>query len=176
MVKNSIALIGFMATGKTVIGKALVAYLGEDYKFIEMDQIIIQHIHKSIPKIFAEEGEEKFREYETNACKKISRLNKVVISCGGGVVLNENNMKLLKKKCHIILLKTNPEEIYKRIMKNGKKKRPVIDKENPKVEIMKIYNFRKPFYEKFAEISIDTTGKTIDDIVQEIITKTFRKT
>lgn len=173
MGKNSIALIGFMGTGKTEIGKALVAYLGGEYKFIETDQIIIEHFGKSIPRIFAEEGEYKFREYETIACEKISRLNRVVISCGGGVILKEENINLLKQNCNIVLLKATPEEIYKRIMKNGKNTRPLINKEDPKAEIETIYNFRKRYYKKFADITIDTTGKPINDIVQEIITKTF---
>ena len=64
MSKSNIALIGFMATGKTTVGKALVDYLGNPYSFIETDQVIIENVGKDIPKIFAEEGEKKFREYE----------------------------------------------------------------------------------------------------------------
>ncbi|GAI79347.1 unnamed protein product, partial [marine sediment metagenome] len=103
MTKNSVALIGFMATGKTTIGKALVEYLGDAYKFIETDQIIIEMAGKSIPKIFSEEGEKKFREYEIVACKKVSILTNVIVSCGGGVVLNKINIENLKKNCHIVL-------------------------------------------------------------------------
>lgn len=174
--KNSIALIGFMGTGKTEIGKALATYLGKNYSFIETDQIITEHFGKSIPRIFSEEGEDKFRKYENIVCKKLSRLKKVIVSCGGGVILNEENMNNLRQNCVIILLKATLEELYKRIMDNGKYKRPLLDKEDPKEELEKIYNFRKSYYEKFADIIIDTTGKPVNDIVREIITKTFRKT
>jgi shikimate kinase len=176
MPKDSIALIGFMATGKSVVGKALVKYLGKEYKFIETDKQIIQNVGKSIPEIFAEEGETKFREYETLVCEKVSKLNKVIISCGGGIVLIKQNIKNLKKNSHIILLIATPDEIYKRMLKNGKETRPIIDKEDPKKEIEKVLNLRKPYYRAAAEIVIDTTDKKIEDIVREIVIKTQLKT
>ncbi|UCD01628.1 MAG: shikimate kinase [Promethearchaeota archaeon] len=176
MVKDSIALIGFMATGKTAIGKALVEYLGNEYTFIETDQIIVQEVGKCIPRIFAEEGESKFREYEISVCEKTSKLNKIVISCGGGVVLNKINIENLKKNCYIVLLKATLEEIYKRAIKNGKETRPIIDKEDPKREIEEALNFRKTYYDAAAEIVIDTTNKKIKNIVREIAIKTLLKT
>ncbi len=176
MSKDSIALIGFMATGKTTIGKAIVKQLGNDYKFIETDEIIVKETGKSIPRIFKEEGEQKFREYENLACIKASKLKRTVISCGGGVVLNKINIDNLKENFIIVLLKSTPEEIYKRIMMDGKESRPVINTQDPKIEIEKVLNFRNPSYEAAAEIIIDTTNKKINDIVREIIIKTQVKT
>ncbi len=176
MAKDSIALIGFMATGKTTIGKALIKHLDKEYKFIEMDQQISQKTGKSIPEIFIEEGEEKFREYEFSVCEKLSKFNKVIISCGGGVVLNTKNIENLKKNCHIVLLNATEDEIYKRSLKNGKQTRPIIDKEDLKKEIEKIFSFRKPYYEAAAEIIINTTNETVENIVREIIIKTQLKT
>ncbi|MFW9945718.1 MAG: shikimate kinase [Candidatus Odinarchaeota archaeon] len=172
MIKDSIALIGFMATGKTIIGKELVIQLGNDYHFIETDQIVVKMAGKSITRIFKEEGEPTFRSYEIVACKKASKLRKAVISCGGGVILNKTNIRNLKKNCHIVLLTATVDEIYSRIMMNGKKKRPLIDKENPKKEIEKILQYREPFYRSAADITIDTTNKELNEIVHEIITKT----
>lgn len=176
MTKNSIALIGFMATGKTTVGKALVEFLGDTYSFIETDQIIIEKEGKTIPKIFAEEGEEKFREYEISACKEASRLKNVIISCGGGVVLNKVNIDNLRKNCHIILLKASIQEIYIRALKDGKENRPVINKEDPKLEIENVLKIRKPFYDSVADFAIETTGKKIEEIVLEIVKKTLLKT
>ena len=172
MNKDSIALIGFMATGKTTIGKALMKQLGNDYKFIETDEIIVKKSGKSIPMIFEEEGEQKFREYEISACIKASKLKKTIISCGGGIVLNNINIDNLKKNCIIVLLKATPEEIYKRVMKDRKETRPILNKKDPKKEIEKVLCLRKPFYEAAAEIIIDTTNKKISNIVKEIIIKT----
>jgi len=176
MSKSNIALIGFMATGKTTVGKALVGYLGSPYSFIETDQIIIKNVGKDIPKIFTEEGEKKFREYEISACKQASLLKNVVISCGGGVVLNKVNIDNLKKNCHIILLKASIQEIYTRAMKDGKETRPIINKEDPKSEIEAVLKFRNPLYDSAAEFVIETTGKKISDIVMEIVKKTHLKT
>lgn len=172
MTKSSIALIGFMATGKTSVGQKISESLGNEYQFVETDQLIIEDAGKSIPKIFSEDGEIKFREYEIAACKKASKYEKHIISCGGGIVLNKINIDYLKQNCYIVLLQTTAEEIYKRAMKDGQEARPVIDKEDPKREIKNVLNFRKPFYEASAEIIVDTTNRSIDEIVKEIIDKT----
>ncbi|MGV9171376.1 MAG: shikimate kinase [Promethearchaeia archaeon] len=172
MVKDSIALIGFMATGKTTVGKRLSEELGDQYRFIETDQIIVEEAGKSIPEIFAEDGEIRFREYEIAACKKASKMQKVVISCGGGIVLNKINIDYLKQNCYIVLLTASSKEIYSRALKDGTEKRPVINKKNPKEEIDKVLHFRDPFYEAAAEITCNTTGKTFDEIVSEILQKT----
>ncbi|MFX0020601.1 MAG: shikimate kinase [Promethearchaeota archaeon] len=172
MTKDSIALIGFMATGKTLIGKELVKQLGNDYQFIETDQMVVKMAGKSIIKIFKEEGEPIFRRYEKDACKKVSNLRKAVVSCGGGVVLNETNIRNLRKNYHIVLLTATTDEIYNRIMMNGKKKRPLVDKENPKKEIENILQYREPLYRSVADITIDTVNKEISEIVHEIIIKT----
>ena len=172
MSKNSIALIGFMATGKTTVGKELVKELGKEYRLVEMDDMIIEDAGKPIPEIFSEDGEIRFREYEIAACKKASKYSNVVISCGGGCVLNKINIDYLKQNCHIVLLETSAEEIYKRCMKDGKETRPVIDKADPKAEIEEVLTFRKPFYEASAEIIVDTTKREINEIVKEIVEKT----
>ena len=172
MKKDSIALIGFMATGKTAVGKALLEKLGKKYRFIETDQIIIEEAGKSIPEIFKQDGEIRFREYEIEACKKASKFTNAIISCGGGVVLNKINIDYLKQNCHVVLLEASAEEIYERAMRDGKEMRPIIDKEDPKAEIEKVLKFRKPFYESAAELIITTTNKSIKDIIEEIIQKT----
>ncbi len=175
MTKGNIALIGFMATGKTTVGKALVGYLGNTYSFIETDQIIIENAGKIIPKIFAEEGEKKFREYEISACKQVSLLNNVVISCGGGVVLNKVNIDNLKINCHVVLLRASTQEIFTRAMKDGKETRPIINKKDPQSEIENVLKFRNPLYDSAADFIIETTGKKIKDIVLEIVKKTHLK-
>ena len=171
MRKKSIALIGFMATGKTTVGKALRNHLGSNYKFLETDQIVIQIAGKSIPRIFKEDGEKKFREYEIEACKRGSTFDNVIISCGGGIVLNKVNIDNLKKNCYMVLLEASEEEIYKRAMKDGRETRPIIDTKDPKSEIKKILNFRRAFYNKAADFVIRTDHKKIEDIVSEIINK-----
>ena len=176
MKKTCIALIGFMATGKTTVGKALAKHLGDAFKFIETDQMIIEMAQKSISQIFSEDGEFKFREYEIVACRRVSNLTNVIVSCGGGVVLNKVNIDNLKLNCHIVLLEASLEEIYKRAMKDGKETRPIINKNDPKKEIETVLTFREPYYQAAAEFIIETTDKDIQEIVEEIVIKTQLKT
>ena len=170
MTKDSIALIGFMATGKTSLGKSLAHKLG--YTFVETDEMIVEAAGKSIPKIFSEDGEIRFREHEIEACKKASKLHHAVISCGGGVILNKINIDYLKRNCHVVLLQATPDEIYQRAMKDGQETRPVIDKEDPMAEIEAVLEFREPFYLAAAEIKVNTTQRSLDEIAREILEKT----
>ncbi len=172
MPKDSIALIGFMATGKSVVGKALKDHLGKKYNFIETDLLIVEMAGKSIPRIFSEDGEALFREYELKACKEVTLQKKSIISCGGGVVLNKKNIEILKQTCQIVLLTASLEEIYNRAIKDGKENRPIIDKKDPYKEIERILLYRKPYYYSAAELIIDTTHKSIERIVKEILTQT----
>lgn len=171
MIKTSVALIGFMATGKTTVGKYLAIRLGEDYQHIEMDKMIENLAGKSIPEIFSQDGEKNFRQLETLICKKIAKMDYCVISCGGGVVLNKRNIKNIHKKAIIIHLKSSLEAIHNRIIKDGIKSRPVINKENFEEEIKNIYSIRKPLYQEVADVEVETVDKDVDTIVNEIIEK-----
>ena len=171
MLKSSIALIGFMGTGKTTIGKLLANKLGKEYRFVEMDILIEEMAGKSIPEIFSQDGEVLFRDLESKICQKVSTLEKVVISCGGGVAINKENVDNLHKNCTIILLESKINTIIKRILSRGIQARPVIDKEDPIKEIKKLFHSRKPIYQSVADIIIDTENKGKVVIVNEIIQK-----
>jgi len=164
--KSNIALIGFMGTGKTVIGARLAKLLNKG--FIELDQLIERKASKSIPQIFAEDGEIRFREYEMELCKEVSQRENVVIACGGGIVLNKVNIDYLKQSSILICLKTTPEVIFQRISKDGKEKRPLLNKPDPKAEIKQLLKFRAPFYNAATEYQIDTSKLSIDQVVEKI--------
>ncbi len=110
--KSSIALIGFMGTGKTAAGKALAERLGKE--FIELDALIELKAGKTIPEIFQQDGEVIFRELEIGVTKEVSQRKNAVIACGGGVVLNKINIDRLRKECLIVYLTASPRVILKR--------------------------------------------------------------
>jgi shikimate kinase len=166
MKKPNIALIGFMGTGKSAIGVKLADVLKK--KFIEMDDLIVELAGKSIPKVFAEDGEIRFREYEIQVCKEVSQRKDVVIACGGGVVLNKINIDYLKQSAIVICLKTSPEVILQRISKDGKETRPLLNKPDPMAEIRKLLEFREPFYNAATEYQLDSTYLTVDEVVEKI--------
>ena len=166
--KTSIALIGFMGTGKTVVGKALAEKLGKE--FIELDALIEQKAGKPIPEIFQQDGEIAFRELEIEAAREVSQKRNVIIACGGGIVLNKINIDRLKKESLIVYLTASPEVILKRTS-SDRNDRPLLEATDKASEVRRLLQFRKPFYERAAEITIDTSKLDIDSVVAGIIEK-----
>jgi shikimate kinase len=161
---KNIVLTGFMGTGKTKVGKELSRIL--NMKLIDVDTEIEKAEKMTIDEIFKRFGESRFREIETEMVKKLSGYKNSIISTGGGVVLRQENVDVLKKNGIIICLMAKPETILKRTCNNND--RPLLQVENPIEKIKELLNFRKPFYEK-ADIIIDTEDKTPLHIAEEII-------
>ena len=166
--KTSIALIGFMGTGKTAVGKALAARLGKE--FIELDSLIEQKAGKSIPEIFQQDGEIGFRELEIEATKEVAGRKNAVIACGGGIVLNKINIDRLRKECIIVYLTASPGIILKRISAD-ENERPLLAVTDRASKIKELMRFRQPFYERAADIKIDTSKLDIDSVAEKIIKK-----
>lgn len=164
---RNIFLIGFMGCGKSTVA----SYMAQNYgmEVIEMDQLIVEREGMSIPDIFEKQGEEYFRTVETKLLIEIqSELNKVV-SCGGGVVLREQNVSEMKKSGLIVLLMAKPETILERV--KGDDNRPLLQG-NKNVEfISDMMEKRRPKYEAAADIVIQTDGKSAEEICKEILNK-----
>lgn len=163
--KSSVALIGFMGTGKTSVGRALAEYLGKT--FFELDVLIQRKAGKDIPAIFREDGEIAFRELEIETVKDISREENAVIACGGGVVLNKINIDRLKQRALVVHLEASPRIILKRISGDGEE-RPLLATENPALTIRELMRYRRPFYQRAADININTSGQDIDSVVLQV--------
>ena len=164
--KSNIALIGFMGVGKTAVGKALAKRLGK--KFVELDSLIEQRAGKSIPEIFQQDGEVAFRELEIEVTSKVATGKNQVIACGGGLVLNKINIDRLREGAVIVYLTASPQIVLKRTSadRNG---RPLLNVSDRAAEIKRLLAFRKPFYERAADISINTSRLSIDAIVEQIV-------
>lgn len=167
MNKTNIALIGFMGTGKSTIAKLVAEKLDKEY--IEMDDVIVELAGKSIPAIFEDEGEIVFREYEIQTCKKLSKNKNTVISCGGGIILNKINLDYLNLSSVIICLDATPEVIYKRTMKDGKEKRPLLSNPNPMKSINDLLEYREPLYERATDLHIETSDLSINEVIDKVI-------
>ncbi|MFH1382538.1 MAG: shikimate kinase [Chloroflexota bacterium] len=166
--KSNIALIGFMGTGKTAVGKLLAAKMHR--KFIELDAVIEQKAGKPIPDIFQRDGEIAFRELEIAAAKDIAKEDHVVVACGGGLVLNKINIDRLKEGAVIVLLTASPEAVLSRTAVD-KTTRPLLDVPEMAPRIRELMAFRKPFYERAADIKINTSKLNIEAVVRRIIKK-----
>jgi shikimate kinase len=160
---KNIILFGFMGTGKTSIAKVLADRLG--MKFVEMDSVIEKNEGVKISEIFAKQGESYFRKLERDLVKELAGQNGLVVSTGGGVVLDYENVKDFESNGISVCLTAEPEEIFKRI--KNEKHRPLLLVPDPLVKIKELLEFRKPYYEKI-KLQIDTSGKSIETVVEEI--------
>jgi shikimate kinase len=153
--KNNIALIGFMGTGKSTIGRILADSLGKN--FVELDALIEKSASKTIPEIFTADGEEGFRRLETAALKEVLKGGNMVISCGGGVVLKDTNTSLLKQRAVVALLTASPNALLKRTF-NANTSRPLLNVKDKPEKIRELLDLRRPLYIKTANITLDNTN------------------
>ncbi len=164
--KSSIALIGFMGTGKTAVGRLLALELGKT--FIELDAAIEKEAGKSIPDIFRDDGEAYFRKLETAAVKKFAGSKNAVIACGGGIVLDELNTLQLKQECVIVCLSAALPDILKRVA-GDKNNRPLLDVPDRESRIKELLDYRRLLYERAADLIIDTSGIDAPAVVKKIL-------
>lgn len=162
---KNIILIGFMGSGKTSIGVRLSREI--DLKFCDTDYVIEKNSKMTISQIFETQGEEYFRDLETETIKGfLSTLKDTVLSTGGGLPMRECNQKVLKELGLVVYLKASPSEIYHRLEHDTT--RPLLQGDNPKDKIHKLMKIREPLYVQAAHVIIDTDDKTFDMIIEEI--------
>lgn len=165
MENKNIFLIGFMGSGKSTIARMLAKETGKE--LIEMDETIEAESGCAINQIFEEHGEAYFRDLESHLVGRIAGRGGAVVSCGGGVVLREENVLNMRKNGKIIYLCATPETIFKRVCHSTN--RPLLNG-NMNVEyIGELMRKRLPIYEKAADVVIDVNNKEKSDVVREII-------
>jgi shikimate kinase len=164
--KSNIVLIGFMGTGKTATGQILAKRLNR--QLIEVDAVIEEMAGKSVSEIFKNDGEIVFRELEIEAIRRATKGKRQVIACGGGAVLNTINIDRLRATGVIINLTASPAIILKRTRKDGNS-RPLLDVDQPLERIKELEKLRKPFYDRAADIIINTSKLGIDAATEKIV-------
>ena len=160
---KNIVLIGFMATGKTTIGRWLARRLKRE--FIDTDAEIERLTGKTVAQIFAGDGGVRFRSEEDLLVKRLAGREGLVIATGGGLVLNPDNLRLLKENGVLVALTASPEIIYNRV--SSKKSRPLLLTGDIKNKIKELLRERENTY-KTAEITIDTGNCSIEDTAGQI--------
>ena len=161
----NIVLIGFMGAGKTTVSDYLSTMF--DMDIIEMDQEITDREEMSIPDIFATYGEEYFRDLETNLLVELQDRKNVIISCGGGTALRENNVAEMKKNGRVVLLTASPETIYERVKDSDD--RPVLKGRKNVDGIAELMEQRREKYEAAADIVVQTDHKTVLQVCEELV-------
>lgn len=195
---HNIYLVGFMGTGKTSIGRELakkknklenrglasnkpegngLASFGQSHsqsqwQFVDLDDLIELKEKRTISDIFAQEGEPYFRRVEKKTLKEASCQEKFIVACGGGIVMDKENIKMMKETGRIVCLTATPEAILNRT--SGYLHRPLLNVENPKKQIELLLKLRAAFYAQ-ADKTIDTSNLSIAEVVSRIMKIAFAK-
>jgi shikimate kinase len=164
---KNIVLVGPMGCGKTTIGRRLSIKLNQD--FFDTDHEIIKKTGVSIDHIFDIEGEEGFRQRESEALESLCDMKNVVIATGGGVVLLPQNRVVLKSTGVVVYLLSSVDQLLRRTAKS--KTRPLLENSSDRQKtITEIVNARDKYYREVATIVIDTTGKKLNEVIDLIMT------
>lgn len=166
---KNIALIGFMGTGKTSVGKKLAQDLR--YNFVDTDQEIERITGLTVNQVFKKHGEKRFRSEETLALKRLLHAEGQVIATGGGIVLKPENVNLLIENTYIIALTARPEVIYRRVEVRGN--RPLLKGGDLMERILHLMEERKDAY-NFAHLTVDASDNSPRMVADKII-KTLRE-
>ena len=161
---KNIFIIGSMGSGKTSIGKMLAQK--NCLSFLDTDHEIIRSCGHSIPDIFEKFGEEHFRDLETEQLRKMDTIENHVISTGGGIVLKDDNKKLIKSLGLIIFLDINISSQMDRV--KNRKNRPLLNDKNLKDNLLSLKKIRDPIYKKISNYIIDVSGKERNQVINEI--------
>lgn len=164
--KHNIILIGFMGCGKSSVGKKLAECIS--YRFLDTDLMIERNQACSINQIFSSKGEAAFRDMETNLIQELHKdMSQVILSTGGGLVLREQNRRLLSDMGYIVFLKASKETTLKRLQ--GDATRPLLKGEELEQKVERMLESRTPIYEKTAHKIIATDHKSIEEIAHLIM-------
>lgn len=167
--ETNLYFVGFMGTGKTTVGHAVAQRMG--YQLLDSDVEIERKVGKSIPDIFANEGEPAFRALERDFIEHGHPAEKCVVACGGGLVVQPGMLGLLKSKGVVICLQASLETILKRTQ--GSRHRPLLNVEDPMERIRTLYAAREPIYRQAGTVIL-TDGRPLSEIVTHVI-RTYRR-
>jgi len=167
MTSRSIVLIGMMGAGKSSVGRCLQRRTG--LARFDTDEIVSSKFGLSISEIFSTHGERRFREVETQVLVELAAGATTIIVTGGGIVLREENADLLKQLGTIVWLEADEETLFERASRRGN--RPLLQTEYPRRTFSEMLRARAPLYAKVADIRVDTSALTHDEVADVILSK-----
>jgi shikimate kinase len=166
-VAKSIVLIGMMGAGKSSVGRCLQRRTG--LACLDIDERVAAEFGMLIPQIFEEHGEEKFRNAETELLRKLSPDRPAIIVTGGGIVLRKENVDLLKQLGTVVWLSADEATLFERASRRND--RPLLQRENPRAVFSKLFRERESLYATAADLRVDTSTKTHDEVAETILNK-----
>jgi shikimate kinase len=163
---RNVILTGFMATGKSSVGRLLAGRLG--YEWVDTDAVI-EARHGPIPEIFSGRGEETFRAAERDLAVELAERDGLVISTGGRMMLDPPSAEALGRGSRVFCLTAAPHEVLRRVRAQHGPKRPLLDGENPAGRIEVLLAERTAAYAQFEQVPTD--GRTPKDVVDDVLSR-----
>jgi shikimate kinase len=161
---HNLALIGFMGTGKSSVGRRAASVLG--YDFVDTDDLIEERVGKPITQIFQEGGENSFRELEQQLVSEMSSWKRKVIATGGGLVTHSDNLVRLKTHALVVCLWASAEAIWQRVRNQAH--RPLLSGPDPTGTITNLLDQRRPFYRQ-ADVLVNTDTRSLHEVTQQVV-------
>ena len=164
---KSVVLIGMMGAGKSSVGRCLQRRTR--LPLLDIDEIVASKFGMSIPEIFVRHGEDKFRKAEAEALRSLGTTEQAIIVTGGGIVMGEENIDLLKRLGLIVWLNGEEKTLFERASRSGN--RPLLQSENPRKAFAQILRERRPLYANIAHLRLDTSVFTDEEVAVAILGK-----
>lgn len=161
---QNLALIGFMGTGKSSVGRLVADLL--HFTYLDTDRVIEARASKTIVEIFQQEGEAAFRAYEARIVEELAHRRKTIISTGGGLPVNDENLGSLKTHALVVCLWASPETIYERVRAHDH--RPLLNETDPLAKIRDLLSVREPYYRQ-ADVLVNTEWRSVRDVALQVI-------
>lgn len=170
----NVVLIGYRGTGKTTVAQLLGMTLGWDW--VDADVEIEIRAGRSIAEIFAEQGEDAFRDLESTVLAELGERDRAIIAAGGGAVAREENRRAIGRATHVVWLTADVETLVQRIAADATTaaRRPSLTTLGAEQEIRRLLEVRAPWYQQCATLTIDTTNRPPAQIAAEIIERLQR--
>jgi shikimate kinase len=161
---HNLALIGFMGTGKSCVGRLVAESL--HFTFLDTDDVIKARAGKSVNEIFQQDGEAAFREWERKVVEELTARTKTVVATGGGLPANEANLASLKSHALVVCLWASPEAIWERVRDHTH--RPLLDAPDPLAKIRDLLAVRSPYYRQ-ADVLVTTEMRPLREVAAQVV-------
>lgn len=160
-----VALIGLPGSGKSTVGRQLARRLQVPYW--DSDHVIEDRLGCSVREYFEREGEQRFRDIESQVIDELTLLGEGVLSTGGGAVLRPENREFLHQRSRVVYLNSTPDDLMRRLRHD--RNRPLLQVADPLVRLRELYTQRDPLYRETAHVVVDTGRPSVSSLVQAIL-------
>jgi len=165
MVRGNVFLVGMMGAGKTTLGKALAQRMG--HEFIDTDRILVERTGVPVATIFEIEGEDGFRRRESSVLAEIAQRDGCVVATGGGIVLAEENRRVMRESGTVVYLRARLESLWERTRHDTT--RPLLSTPDPRGTLASLFEQREPLYREAAHVVVDTGSQSSSTLVNRVL-------